>query len=259
MHEIPTISTERVDDIPLLLPQMQQMELPPLIDTHFPAHGNWYGLSLGWVSTRWLRAILSRGAHRLGHVEPWGAHRRFTLQTVTGQDVERLDFTDERRESVLRRLRDDARWAQFDSRLNPHPGRVYSLPPERLHVASTTARAYTRVSPAGLFPFGPSKDYRPGLPQVQRMQAVREPLGRPLATDVGSGERAADPLYSPGSERVPHRVGRRGLLCVGACKMAAPATRAFIALAGDYSLCPLPQGATGRGRTRCGPREDVER
>jgi hypothetical protein len=60
MHEIPNIITERVDDIPLLH-QMQQRKLPTLIDTHFPAHGNWYGRSLGWVSTIWLSAILSRG------------------------------------------------------------------------------------------------------------------------------------------------------------------------------------------------------
>ena len=61
MNEISNIIAERVDDIPLLLQQMQQMELPTLIDTHFPAHGNWYGLSLGWVSTIWLSSILAFG------------------------------------------------------------------------------------------------------------------------------------------------------------------------------------------------------
>ena len=35
--------------------------------------------------------MLSRGDHRLVPVEPWVANRLFTLQTVTGQDVERLD------------------------------------------------------------------------------------------------------------------------------------------------------------------------
>jgi transposase len=63
----------------------------------------------------------------------------------------------------------------------------------------------------------------------------------PLATDVVSGERADDPLYVPCIERVQQSLGRSGLLFVGDCKMAAHATRAFIALAGDYYLCPLPQ------------------
>jgi len=141
MHERPNIITERVDDMPLLLEPRQRMELPTLIDPHFPAHGHWYGLSLGWVSTIWRSAIFSRGDHRLVHVAPWGAHRRFTLQTVTGPDVERLDVTDERLESVLRHWRDDNRWVQCASRVHQHTVRVDDLRTERMHVDSTTASA----------------------------------------------------------------------------------------------------------------------
>ncbi|MFQ5575105.1 MAG: IS1634 family transposase [Terriglobia bacterium] len=247
MNEIQNIITERVDDIPLLLEQMQRMNLPTLIDHHFPAHGNWHGLSPGWVSTIWLSSILSRGDHRLAHVEPWVAKRLWTLETATDQDVERLDFTDDRLEIVLRYLSDDSRWAQFESSLNQHTVRVYDLSTERVHVDSTTASAYASVSEGGLFQFGPSKDHRPDLPQVKVMQAVLDPLGMPLATDVVSGERADDPLYIPCIERVQHSVDRSGLLFVGDCKMAAHDTRAFIALAGDYYLCPLPQVQLAEG------------
>src|SRR5918992_2442538 len=124
MNEIQNVITERVDDVPLLLEQMQQMELPTLIDTHFPAHGNWYGLSLGWVSTIWLSSILSRGDHRLVHVEPWVANRLLTFRSVTGQRVERTDLSDDRLERVLRHLSDDHRWAQFERALNEHTIRV---------------------------------------------------------------------------------------------------------------------------------------
>ncbi len=247
MNEIQTIITERVDDIPLLLEQMQRMELPTLIDHHFPAHGNWHGLSLGWVSSIWLSSILSRGDHRLSHVEPWVANRRWMLETVTDQDVERLDFTDDRLEIVLRQLSDDSRWAEFESHLNQNTVRVYDLSTERVHVDSTTASAYASVSEGGLFQFGPSKDHRPDLPQVKVMQAVLDPLAMPLATDVVSGERADDPLSIPCIERVQHSLGRSGLLFVGDCKMAARDTRAFIALAGDYYLCPLPQVQLAEG------------
>lgn len=241
MNDIQNIITERVDDIPLLLEQMQQMNLPTLIDHHFPAHGNWHGLSLGWVSTIWLSSILSRGDHRLSHVEPWVVNRLWTLETVTDQDIDRLDFTDDRLEIVLRQLSDDSRWAQFESSLNQHTIRVYDLRTERVHVDSTTASAYASVSEQGLFQFGHSKDHRPDLPQVKVMQAVLDPLAMPLATDVVSGERADDPLYIPCIERVQHSLERRGLLFVGDCKMAAHDTRAFIALSGDYYLCPLSQ------------------
>src|SRR5262250_3186452 len=196
---------------------------------------------LGWVSTIWLSSILSRGDHRLVHVEPWVAQRLRTLETTTSQAVTRRDFTDDRLEIVLRGLSDDTRWAAFESALNQHTVRVYDLSAERVHVDSTSASAYATVSDGGLFQFGHSKDYRPDLPQVKVMQAVLDPLGMPLATDVVSGERADDPLYMPCIERVQASVGRHGLLYVGDCKMASRDTRARIAAAGDFYLCPLPQ------------------
>src|SRR6266705_3621402 len=212
MNEIPNIITERVDDIPLLLEQMQRMGLPTLFDDHFPIHGNWQGLSVGWVSTIWLSSILSRGDHRLVHVEPWVAKRLWTLGATTGQAVKRIDFTDDRLEIVLRRLSDDMRWAAFESALNQHTVRVYDLSTARVHVDSTSASAYATVSEGGLFQCGHSKDDRPDLPQVKGMQAVLDPLGMPLATDVVSGERADAPLSLPCIARVQARVGRRGLL-----------------------------------------------
>src|SRR5215470_6114396 len=247
MNEIPIIITERVDDIPLLLEQMQRMGLPGLLDTHFPTHGNWTGLSLGWVSTIWLSSILSRGDHRMVHVEPWVSQRLYTLGATTGQTVTRVDFADDRLEIVLRRLSDDTRWAAFESALNQHTVRVYDLQAQRVHVDSTSASAYATVTEGGLFPFGHSKDARPDLPQVKVMQAVLDPLGMPLATDVVSGERADDPLYMPCIERVQASMGQHGLLYVGDCKMASRDTRARIAAAGDFYLCPLPQVQLGEG------------
>ena len=241
MHEIPYIITERVDDLPLLIAQMQRMGLPTLFDTHFPTHGNWTGLSLGWVSTIWLSSMLSRGDHRMVHVEPWVAKRLWTLGVTTGQAVTRVDFTDDRLESVLRRLSEDTRWAAFEAALNQYTVRVYDLSTARVHVDSTSASVYATVSEGGLFQLGHSKDHRPDLPQVKVMQAVLDPLGMPLATDVVSGERADDPLYLPCIARVQASMGRHGLLYVGDCKMAARDTRARIAAAGDFYLCPLPQ------------------
>jgi transposase len=247
MNAIPHIITERVDDIPLLLEQMQRMGLPALLDAHFSTHGNWQGLSLGWLTTIWLSSILSRGDHRLVHVEPWVGNRLWTLRTTTGQDVQSLDFTDDRLEIVLRRLSDDTRWAAFESALNQHTVRVYDLSTARVHVDSTSASAYATGTEQGLFQFGHSKDYRPDLPQVKVMQAVLDPLGMPVATDVVSGERADDPLYVPCIARVQASLGRRGLLYVGDCKMAARETRAFITASGAFYLCPLPQVQLAEG------------
>ena len=190
MHEIQSIITERVADIPLLLAQMPRMGLPALFDAHFLPHGHWQGLSLGWVTTLWLSAILSRGDHRLVHVEPWVGKRLWTLRTTTGQDVQRLDCTNDRLESVLRRLSDDTRWANFASALHQHTVRVYALPTARMHVDSTSASAYTTMTEEGLLQFGHNTEHHPDLPHVKVMQAVLALLGMPVATDVVSGARA---------------------------------------------------------------------
>jgi hypothetical protein len=58
MKESLSIETERVDDIPLLIAQMQRMKLVDLLDKHFATNGNREGLSLGWVSVIWLTHIL---------------------------------------------------------------------------------------------------------------------------------------------------------------------------------------------------------
>ena len=89
MTEHLTLTTERVDDIPLLLAQLERMGVQALLDEHFPTHGNWVGLSLGWVSVLWLTHILSEADHRLNHVKPWAEQRLHTLRECTGQPVHR--------------------------------------------------------------------------------------------------------------------------------------------------------------------------
>src|SRR5205807_9163927 len=115
MHEKLNIITERVDDIPLLLTQMDRMGLAALLDAHFPTHGNWQGLAFGRVATIWLSWILARGDHRLVHVEPWVARRRVILSQVTGEVVRADEFSDDRRGIVLRLWSDDGRWTALAS------------------------------------------------------------------------------------------------------------------------------------------------
>jgi transposase len=241
MAETLTIRSERVDDIPLLLAQLERMGLQPLLDAYFPTHGNWVGLSLGWVTALWLTHILSEADHRLNHVQPWAKQRLHTLCGATGQQVHPLDLSDDRLAAVLAALSDDTRWPAFEGAFTQHLLRVYDLQPERVRLDTTTASGYWRVTEDGLFQFGHSKDHRPDLPQVKVMLSVLDPLGLPVATDVVPGQRADDPLYLPAIARVRVSVGRQGLLYVGDCKMAALETRASLQAGGDYYLCPLSE------------------
>src|SRR5260370_42689184 len=113
MKEQVNITTERVDDLPLLLAHMQRMGLAALLDTHFPTHGNWQGLSLGGVTTVWLAHVLSEGDHRMNHVQAWTARRVETLGNGLAERGTGRDLNDDRLAGVLREVDDDERWRAF--------------------------------------------------------------------------------------------------------------------------------------------------
>ncbi len=236
MNEPLTITTERVDDLPLLLAQMQRMGLARLLDAHFPTHGNREGLSLGVVTTIWLTHILSQADHRMNRVQPWAERRLETLRGCSDAPLEVRDLGDDRLADVLRHLSDDERGRAFEGELTGQLVRVYDLHADCVRLDSTTASSYGAVSEDGLLQLGPSSDHRPDLGQLKVMLAT---LGLPLVTEVLSGERADDPLYLPVITRVRACLNRTGLLYVGDVKMSALGTRASIQAAGDFYLCPL--------------------
>src|SRR5438876_2654855 len=239
MNEALTILTERVDDIPLLLAQMQRMGIARLLDEHFPTHGNREGLSLGGVTTIWLTHVLSEADHRMNRVQSWTERRLETLRGCSDATLEVRDLADDRLADVLRHLSDDERWRAFEQELTGHLVRVYDLHADCVRLDSTTASSYGAVSEEGLLQLGHSKDHRPDLPQLKGMLATLDPLGLPLATEVLAGQRADDPLYLPAIARVRACLHTAGLLYVGDCKMAALDTRARIQAADDCYLCPL--------------------
>src|SRR6266536_104345 len=239
MNEPLTITTERVDDLPLLLAQMERMGIARLLDAHFPTNGNREGLSLGKVTTIWLTHVLSQSDHRMNRVQLWAERRLERMRGCSAASLQVRDLGDDRLADIWWHLSDDANWRAFEQALTGHLVRVYDLRSDCVRLDSTTASSYGTVSEDGLLQLGHSKDHRPDLGQLTVMLATLDPLGLPLATEVLSGERADDPLYLPAIARVRACLNTPGLLYVGDCKMAALDTRASIQAHGDYYLCPL--------------------
>src|SRR5438045_5242829 len=131
MDEIQPLTRERIDDVPILLAQLERMQVANLLDQHFLTHGNWQGLSLGIVSVVWLSHILSEGDHWLNHVEPWANQRLNCLQACLGQEMRTLDVRDDRMASVLDYLRDDEQSQTSERDLGQHLTRVADLQPRR--------------------------------------------------------------------------------------------------------------------------------
>jgi transposase len=234
-----TLTSERIDDFPLLLATMQQLGLPAILDRHLMRHGLQQGLSWGWIATIWLAHILSQGDHRKLPVQAWVRQAAATILRITGlAELTELDFTDDRLAIVLHRLSHPATWAAIETELGRNILRVYKLTPERVRLDPTTVSGYHTGGADSVFQFGYSKDDAT-LRQVKVMVATLDPLGLPLVTEVVAGNQADDPLYVPAVDRVLQIIDGVGLLFVGDCKMSALATRLHIAHLNHQYLCPL--------------------
>ncbi len=240
-----TVTSTRIDDIPLLIGTLIQMGVPRLYDRDVKDHGHHEGLSGGWLLTVWLAFILTKGDHAKSHVQEWVARHREVLEKLIQQPIAERDFNDDRLGSVLKRLSHRERWEAFETALWQQQVRVYDVEGESsewvgVWMDSTTASGYHTIEETGLMQQGYSKDHRPDLAQVKVMTAVAQASGSLLASDVVAGNRADDPLYLPLSRRVREMLNRKRLMFVGDSKMAARATRAEIAWHQDYYLTVLP-------------------
>jgi transposase len=234
------LTHERVDDVPLLLGFLVRLQLPEILDRHFPAHPLHQGLSNGWLTTVWIAYILSRADHRKSPVQAWAEELQHTLETLIGQRIRPVEFSDDRLTLLLKRLDTPTAWESLEADLWHTHCDVYALPVERVRLDATTSCGYHAVTEDGLMQLGHSKDHRPDLAQFKLMAAVAEPNGLFLAGDVHPGNAADDPLYLPLYRRVRTLLGQTGLLYAGDCKMAALETRAEIAANGDFYLTRLP-------------------
>jgi transposase len=233
------VQVERLDDIPVIFGHLQKTRIQATIDQVIKPHGNWQGLSPGWVISIWLIHILSEHTHCMDGVRDWVAKRRYVLQELTGQPVTELDFTDDRLALCLRMLGQTNNWLEIEAQLGRHLLRVYRLaeaPVVRLD--ATTGTVKHDPDNHTLFQVGKAKNGQYET-QYKMMLAGLDPLGLTLAVDIVPGDRADDPLYLPCYRRVKQVLPESGLLVIGDSKMSALDTRATIVAAGDVYLSPL--------------------
>jgi len=242
------LRVEAVADLPVLWTTFQNLDLPATLDRHFPAPPHWKGpLTPGEVLAVWLLFLVSHGDHCLNHVQPWVAQHQGVLSALLGKPILPTHAHDDRLADWLTRLSRGDAFAALERDLNQHTVRVYQLPTDLVRLDATTANSYADVlSEQGLLQFGHSKD-DPDRPQFKIAAAVLDPLGLPLATAVVPGNTTDDPLYVPAIQAVQQSLGVGGRTYVGDCKMAALATRAFVAAGGDFYLCPLSENQLRRG------------
>ena len=241
------LRVEVVADLPVLWATLQGLDFPATVDRHFPPPTHWKGpLSPGEVLALWLLFLVSQGDHCLNHVEPWVAQHQGTLSALLGKDVRPNCAHDDRLADLLTRLGGGDAFSGLERDLNQQTLRVYQLPTDTVRIDTTTANAYAAIlSEQGLLQFGHSKD-DPDRPQLKIAAGVLDPLGLPLTTVVVPGNATDDPWYVPVIQQVQQSLGTGGRTYVGDCKMAALATRAFVAAGHDFYLCPLSENQISR-------------
>jgi transposase len=236
-----TITSERIDDIPLLLHWLREMHVDTIIDAVLdPPHGNRQGLSHGHLTVVFLAYILSTCNHFLSPVRDWVAKHHHCLEHALGQPIRETDCTDDRLEDLLDALGADQAGERIEEQLDRHLIRAYALPTETARIDTTTVSVYHQPAGESLLDFGHSKDHRPDLRQFKEVLGTLDPVGMPLCSAMVAGHCADDPLYLPVWQRLVKVIGHSDFLVVGDCKMASLATRAQIHAGGGCYLAPLP-------------------
>ena len=245
MVDIDRIDTqiENVDQLPVIYGLLQKMNIQTTIDSVIQPHGNWQGLSVGWVVTIWLMHILTEHTHQMDCVQEWAGKHLVVLRKLTRQKITVLDFTDDRLALCLRYLSPSESWSQLENRLTKGVIQVYDLKkklPARwlMRLDATVGSVSHDAANHTLFQVGKAKN---GLYATlfKMMVASLDPLGIPVAVDVVPGNRADDPLYVPVYQRIKEIIPEQGLLVVGDSKMSALRTRAAIVSRDDQYLTPL--------------------
>jgi transposase len=240
----PKTTSERIDDLPLLIYWLKSMQVDAIIDRVLgPPHGNWEGLSYGEVALVFVAYVVMGCTHFLSPMQAWAHKHVQSLSQALGQPVREEDFTDDRLGLLLSHLGNEATQPgeQIERELGQHVLRAYALPTDTARIDMTTVSVHHRPSDDnGLMQFGHSKDHRPDLRQFKEALGTLDPVGLPLATAAVSGEQADDPLYVPVWERWVATIGRPDFLTVGDCKLASLANRGHIQNRQGFYLTPLP-------------------
>jgi transposase len=245
-------TSERVDDLPLIIYWLRQMGIGRLIDQELPRpHGNRQGLSYGQLAVVLLSYIISQADHRLCAVELWVSQHKATLELATGWSIGDKDATDDRLADLLSVLGSSEHEAidAIETCLGQQLIRAYELPTSTARSDTTSFSVYHEqprfseqsgeTDSIALLQKGYSKDRRPDLLQYRQMLATLDPLGMPLVSATLPGNGADDPLYVPTWKRLAEIIGHTNFLFLADSKASSWSNRGQIDQQGGVYCFPL--------------------
>ncbi|WP_228014684.1 DUF4277 domain-containing protein [Fortiea sp. LEGE XX443] len=239
------ITSERIDDIPVIVEWLKQMKIGKLIDQKLKKpHGNYQGLSYGQLSVLLLTYIITQADHRLCAVEGWVKAHQQILELSTGWSIVEKDASDDRLARVVEELgKQPQAIEKIEVKLGQYLIRAYELPTvvARADTSSFSVNHQQQESEQeSVLRYGHSKDKRPDLLQYRQLLATLDPAGIPLVSATLPGNGADDPLYWPTWQQMVKVIGHKQFVFLADCKAAAIATRGQIASTGGIYCFPVP-------------------
>jgi transposase len=232
--------TERVDDIPLLIAELEKSNLSEYLNRYFPDHGNWSGLDGGKVTVGFLTFLLSCSDHRLNRMEQWASERIHTLgHCLEHANLTPKDFTDDRLGALLDRFSDKDQWDAFESAHNKNMIHVYQLNTQSEAIRLDAMIVQSFREQGDNFKKGHSKQHRADLPQLKVMVATVDPLSMPLSSVIVPGNKADDELYLKVIKQLNKDITKPEQLFVGDTKIGSFSNRAYLQNERQYYLMPL--------------------
>ena len=242
----PRTTSERSDDIPVIIYWLIELKLHLLLDEALPsAHGNRQGLSYGQLSVILLTYMMTQADHRLCAVEDWVKQHHQTLSRATGWSLGLKDASDDRLACLLEVIgREIESREEIEEQLGRRMIRAYQLPTEVARCDTSSFSVYHQIEDENevqsLLRFGYSKNHRPDLRQYRQLLGTIDPAGVPLVSETLAGNGADDPVYFPTWKRLVRVIGHQDFVYIADCKAAAHQTRAQLAQAGGGYCFPLP-------------------
>ena len=238
-------TSERVDDLPLILHWLQTMQIAEIMDEQrMPAHKNRQGLSYGQLSVLFVAYVVTQSDHRLNQIEGWvRAHHR-TLEALTGWRIGDKDASDDRLADLLSVLGGSDDLGPMEERMGRHLVRAYALPTDVARCDSSSFSVYhesdngSAVVP--VLQYGYSKDHRPDLLQYRHGLGTIDPAGIPLVSATLPGNGADDPMYVPFWHGLVSAIGHRDFIYIADAKAASYENRAKLSRADGLYCFPLP-------------------
>jgi len=241
----------RVDDLPLLYAQIEELGIQRVIDSHIHPHGNRQNLSLGHLVSLWMCYLLSESDHRLSAVESWSESNLHLLRFLSGQrELTSKDFTDDRLGQALDYLSKGESFERINNEISFSSIEIYDLsePVSTIRLDAAPMQGHHQVKKdQGLFQYGYGKHHDSRLGMLKIMLACLDHelsgFSYPLSHMILPGNQADDISYIPMINQcnalfagTDHSGSK---LYIGDSKMGSKQIRCHIFKNGHYYLVPL--------------------